>query len=139
MALIFMIRVVLNIAIPEFVNSSDAKPYKPLYAEVVAEISDDVILPSYMDNLEQAFLFDELAQDGCVFKISVYKKRGIRRLLPSGKEIYSYIEVIKWEPNGFHLIRLSFIDDEGYRHDYADEEALRSPATDRLRKYVPNP
>ncbi len=138
MPLIFMILSVLNIlGMAELVNSSYAKTYTPLYAEVVAEIPDDVVLPSYMDKLEQAYMLDELAGDGSVLKISVYKEMETCRLSPEGEEIYPYIEVIKWESNGLHLIRLSFIDDEGHQQDFFDEKALMSPATDILRRYIP--
>ncbi len=135
MGVIFVTVVVSNLF--DFVNSSYAKTYLPLFADVVAEIPDDVMLPSYLDRLEQAYTQDGLAEDGSVLKFSVYREKGVLHLSPNGEEIYPYIEIIKWEPNGLHLIYLSFIDKEGHQQLLIDEQALSNQATDILKKYIP--
>ncbi len=54
----------------------------------------------------------------------------------TGEEIFPYMELIKKEEGGFHLITLAFINEEVKIEVYEDGGALRGQASDRLEKFV---
>ena len=118
----------------------EGKPYRPVsinHPTYAADIPDYVILPD-PSKLELAGPPRKHPNDHNIIML-LYRDSVFGYFdETSGEEIFPYMELIKKEGGGFHLITLSFINAEVKIEVYEDGGAFSGRASDRLDKFVSN-
>jgi hypothetical protein len=118
----------------------EGKPYRPVSINsptYAADIPDHVILPD-TSMLELAGPPRKHPNDRNIIMI-LYRDSVFGYFDDTtGEEIFPYMELIKKEEGGFHLITLAFINEEVKIEVYEDGGAFRGRASDRLEKFVSN-
>lgn len=132
----FLVMAAVVAAMMLFAVSAEAKSYKALCAEVSAEIPDDAVLPP-QETLGFAYSMDAKAEDDAVLKIFFYEEKGGVRYFQGAIQLPAFVEVIKWDQYGIHLIRITYFDPRKGRLHLADKTATHEAAKDRLEWYVP--
>ncbi|MDP1629104.1 MAG: hypothetical protein Q8L57_00635, partial [bacterium] len=116
-----------------------AKPYKPMMiSDYTAEIPGETVLPNYLERLEMDYAVYDGAPDGSTLMITFFKDPDFRYLDENGKEIFPYLEVLKFEikddKGRVNLVSFVFINAEKEMETYVDEKSLYEPATGKLTK-----
>ena len=116
----------------------EGKPYRPVSINnptYAADIPDYVILPD-TSKLELAGPPRKHPNDHNIIML-LYRDSIFGYFDDTtGEEIFPYMELIKKEEGGFHLITLAFINEEVKIEVYEDGGAFRGRASDRLEKFV---
>ena len=118
----------------------EGKPYRPVSINnptYAADIPDYVILPD-TSKLELAGPPRKHPNDHNLLML-LYRDSVFGYFdETTGEEIFPYMELIKKEEGGFHIITLAFINEEVKIEVYEDGGAFRGRASDRLEKFVSN-
>jgi len=118
----------------------EGKPYRPVSIHnpnYVADIPDNVILPD-TSRFELAGPPRKHPHDPNLIML-LYRDSAFGYFDDTtSEEIFPYMELIKKEEGGFHLITLAFINEEVKIEVYEDGGAFRGRASDRLKKFVSN-
>jgi hypothetical protein len=116
----------------------EGKPYRPVSIHnptYAADIPDNVILPD-TSKLELAVPPRKHPNDPNLIML-LYRDLGFRYFdETSGEEIFPFMELIKKEEGGFHLVTLAFINEEVKIEVYEDAGAMKGHASDRLARFV---
>ena len=119
---------------------AEGKPFRPVSINnqtYAADIPDYVILPD-TSKLELAGPPRKHPNDHNLLML-LYRDSLFEYFdETTGEEIFPYMELIKKEEGGFHLITLAFINEEVKIEVYEDGGAFRGRARDRLEKFVSN-
>jgi hypothetical protein len=118
----------------------EGKPFRPVSINnpsYMAEIPDNVFLPD-TSKFELAVPPRKHPNDPNLLMV-LYRDSSSQYFDEvSGEEIFPYMELIKKEEGGFHLVTLAFINEEVKIEVYEDIGAFRGRASDRLEKFVSN-
>ena len=116
----------------------EGKPYRPVsvnHPNYAVDIPDNVILPD-TSMFELAGPPRKHPNDHNIIML-LYRDSIFGYFDDTtGEEIFPYMELIKKEEGGFHLITLAFINEEVKIEVYEDGGAFRGRASDRLEKFV---
>ncbi len=132
----FLMVMIVAAATLLFAVGADAKIYNALCAGVSAEIPDDAVLPR-QETLEFVSSADARSEDGAILKIFFYEEKGGVEYLEGTVQVPAFVEVIKWDQRGIHLIRIAYFDPKKGRLHLADKTATREAAKDKLDWYIP--
>lgn len=102
--------------------------------DVIVEIPEDLILPSYVSRLKYFESIDSRAYDGFPLFANFYTDPEFQYTDPEGYDLFPFVELMKEEKGSYHLVALFFIGDDNLVKAYIDRHSMTQPATDKLKK-----